>query len=112
VSKDHRRYNGAIHPSIFHPKEFRMVQPKDPPARTGLEEAVTALFCLVYDPYQQLNPKGRSACSTPCSPKSGTGSEAASITFACRYGRSSRRRRRIPYEYFGVPHESQRSHEW
>jgi hypothetical protein len=35
-----------------------MVQPKDPPARTGLEEAVTALFCLVYAPYQQLNPKG------------------------------------------------------
>ncbi len=35
-----------------------MTQPKDPPTRTRLEEAVTVLFCLVDDTYQRLTHEG------------------------------------------------------
>ena len=36
-----------------------MALPKDPPTRAGLEEAVTLLFCLVDDVYQNINPNAQ-----------------------------------------------------
>src|SRR4051794_30628757 len=36
-----------------------MARPQHIPSLARLEEAITVLFCLVDDAYEQLNPKGR-----------------------------------------------------